>query len=646
MKIRSRLKYIAVFITVALCLVLAGCGATVDTSLSADGDFSGKRVMTLTLSESDLKEYIKGGAAAVESTVKSYKPDELSYSSKTVNGSLVYEFTLEFNGIEDYRAKIASVFAANPNNKTEYKIEYENVDSPFKSSTVFSENFTSIDLLGWLTYGLQKQNIVDHSSTSDWYETGSSKLVINGKEYSTGSRMNMSDSESNCAQSVEVDTRVDSAGRVERSFTFVFNETTAAALSENGTELEEYFSALAAGSAYRSEVNVDYGTRTYIIELGELSPEEISAKTAQILLDDGISFDMDISAVPGSYGEMRIAVSEKINASAYLQRSANYLLCRYYMPDGTEISYDSSSASVYSDTDRDGNRCFSYYPDGEAQELGFAWTPEFEKYAVNMGLSGNSLSLSLKMSVSEAMNETAQSILKEKLENSLAEGMKLSDFSEDGFKGYEVRFDSKTAVESYESFVSYYTGKTGSLDFNALPASNGSPFTKQNMYSVSMDMRAISGSEPVELVFDKPLGKTVHFTEGSFDVGDENPVFTASLSIVLVTEEINLAGVILAILTAAAFIGFALVVLISLKGWIADVKNVSASAKAKAAERAAAVQAAPVQTPAAPAAPNPTVTNAQTAPQADTSAPAAVNASASENKENDVQSDSEEEELI
>ncbi|MBD5116332.1 MAG: hypothetical protein HDT48_02310 [Ruminococcaceae bacterium] len=654
MKLRSRLKYIAVIITAALCLVLAGCGATVDTSFSADSDFSGKRVMTLTLSESDLKQYIKGGAAAIESTVKKYKPDALSYTSKNSGGSLVYEFTLDFNGIEDYRSKVEAVFNANPDNKVQYKIEFENVDSPFKSSLAFNENFTSIDMLGWLTYGLQKESVVDYSSTDSWYETGSSKLVIGGKEYSASSRLSMSDSESNCADEVKVETHFKTSGKAERIFTFVFSQETIGALEEKGTNLHDYLLSLTDGAAL-TETEDDYGRVTYKLELGELSPEEISAKTAQILLDDSISFGISAAAVPASNGEMKITVSEKINASAYLKWSSGYLECTYFMPDGTEVSSDSP---VYMNRrmDADGNTYFSYYPEDEASELVFAWTPRFEKYAVDMRLSGDTLDLSLKMSVSDTMNETAQSILKEKLENSVAEGMKLSDFSEDGFKGYEVKFDSKDAAESYKNFVSYYTGKSAELNFSSLPASNGSPFTKQRMYSVYMDVRAISGNAPVELTFDAPMGKTVRFTEGSFDADEEAHVFTGSLSLALVTEEINFVGVIIAIFTATAFIGFAVLVLLNLKTWIAELKSASETAKARAAEKAAAVQAASAAAPAPVSAPTPAAPNEQAVPAspnntaeatANTNTASAANPSDNMPKTNgSEQNQQEEEELI
>lgn len=646
MKSRSRLKYIAVMITAALCLVLAGCGATVDTSFSADSDFSGKRVMTLTLSESNLKEYVNGGASAIETTVKKYKPDALSYTSKNSGGSLVYEFTLEFNGIEDYRSKVKTVFDANPENKTEYKIEYENVDSPFKSSLAFSENFTSIDMFGWLTYGLQKENIVSHSTTSNWYEAGSSKLVIGGKEYSAGSRLSMSDSESNCADEVKVETRFKTSGKAERTFTFVFDQNTVSALEEKGTKLHDYFLALTSG-ADLTETTDDYGRVTYMLELGELSPEEISAKTAQVLLDDSISFGLTAAAVPASNGVMKITVSEKINASAYLRRSSGSLECKYFMPDGTKVS-DDSPVYMNSRMDYDGNNYFSYYPGDEASELAFEWTPKFERYGIDMGLSGDTLDLSLKMSVSDTMNETAQSILREKLENSVAEGMKLSDFSEDGFKGYEIKFDSKDAAESYKKFVSYYTGNNAELNFSVLPASNGSPLKKQSMYSIYLDVRAISGNTPVELTFNTPIGKNVYLTEGSFNADDENPVFTGSLSITLVAEEINFVGVIVAILTATAFIGFVLLVLINLNAWTSELKTASAAAKTRAAERAAAVQAAAAAMPAQ----NPPVQSVQNVPPAEkapenvtagVTAPA-VNASA--NTAAGEQNDSGEEELI
>ena len=52
-------------IMICCAMLFSACGATVDTVLTADDSFSGKRVITAQLSNSDLGEYVSGGAASI-----------------------------------------------------------------------------------------------------------------------------------------------------------------------------------------------------------------------------------------------------------------------------------------------------------------------------------------------------------------------------------------------------------------------------------------------------------------------------------------------------------------------------------------------------------------------------------------------------
>ena len=117
---------------ICCAVIFASCGATVDTEFTADSNFAGTRVITLTLSNSDLSEYVPGGKASIEATIKKYMPDCLSYTITEGDDNLVCKFTLAFTGIDDYKAKVAKVLAAEKDDPITGEIEYENIGSPFK----------------------------------------------------------------------------------------------------------------------------------------------------------------------------------------------------------------------------------------------------------------------------------------------------------------------------------------------------------------------------------------------------------------------------------------------------------------------------------------------------------------------------------
>lgn len=602
----NKMKYALSAMAVFCVLLFAGCGAVVDTELTADGNFSGKRVMTLTLSNSDINDNITGGAAAIEKTVKKYIPKELTYTKSSTSDSLKYVFTLEFSDIEDYRTKVAAVFAANPDNKKEIDIKYENISSPFKMSASFKENFTSIDMMGWLTYGVRTDGISTYSSESDWYETGSTKLVWNGKEYSTGNTMSMSDSEYNCADSVTVETRLPINGTADRKIEFVFSKNTVDALNENGTVLDDYFSAFAGGNVlYRSETPDDGNDIACIIEMQGLSYEELAKKTAEVLLDENISFAVDVKKSSDENGQLDIEVSEKLDASSYLKKSEGNLRSSYYLPDGTEVKRtDADTVKPDSRKDDDENTYFTYRPGYSGEDVSvmtFSWIPQFESCAVKLGFSGDKVKLSLIMNADNSMYETALLLLKERLENSIAknDGMSLSESQADGMTKYEVKLadkDAETAAESYKNFISYYTGMNASCDFSIEEAGNGTPFKKQTLYSAKINVSPLAGKNPVEFILDKPIGSSVYFIgDDPTDTEDDEPVYADRyIDVTILTEQVNVIGVILTIAAALLFAAFAVTVLANLKTWVSAGKAAGESAKAAAA-KAAASRPAPAQ---------------------------------------------------
>ena len=123
-----KVKHLLLAAALICCAVIfASCGATVDTEFTADSNFAGSRVITLTLSNSDLSDYVTGGKESLETTIKNYIPDCLSYTITQDDSNLVCKFTLAFTGIDDYKAKVGKVLAAEKDEPVTPQIDYEKI---------------------------------------------------------------------------------------------------------------------------------------------------------------------------------------------------------------------------------------------------------------------------------------------------------------------------------------------------------------------------------------------------------------------------------------------------------------------------------------------------------------------------------------
>lgn len=189
---RSRLL-VVMFAGIAAMFVLAACGK-VDNATEIAADGSGVQTLTVTISESDM-ERIDGGADTVESTVEASNPG-LGYQGMTKNGTdTVFTFTLEFDGAEDYAAKVQPVLAAGDLTKTA-EVTFTPPSAPFSSGYTLTRNFTANDLTRWAVKALIDDGSVADATESDIdsaLEQGEVTVTVDGNELQQNS-MAMDDS--------------------------------------------------------------------------------------------------------------------------------------------------------------------------------------------------------------------------------------------------------------------------------------------------------------------------------------------------------------------------------------------------------------------------------------------------------------------
>lgn len=618
---------------ICCAVIFASCGAVVDTEFTADSSFSGSRVITLTLSNGDLNDYVPGGKASIEATIKKYIPDCLSYTITEGDDSLVCKFTLAFTGFDDYKTKVSKILAAEKDDPITAEIEYENIGSPFKSSLRFKENYSSMDLIGWFRYGLQQDDAVTEENTSNWFENGSMSVTISGTEYSSYSSISVDDSVYNTPDSIQVKTYFLTSGNFDRTIDFYFSNSTLTNLSEQNVNVEEHLGSLITSSVVEKKVE-DHQT-IYSVKMNGLTAEQIASETAKVLQSENIVFESTVNPDVNVARRMLINVNEKLDASYYL-RNDRSLNSTYFLYTGAEPSGNSDvSFGYFYENDLTGYSYIPSYVDAETASSAFIWDVDFESAGAVLDFAGDKVNLDIRMFAASDMLPAAKQILNDALTEAVPEGAKLTTAEEDGMTVYTVDLGTKAPEDEaalYREFIYNYTGEKAECEFELTDGVSKSPFTTVTSYSAVVDMSDLSDKE-IDFTFKKngslyildnsqvttyeELANAFENSQAESETdlteeqaaeaaeikakaqsADYTGVFRGTLRFYAIEESVNVFAIIFLIMLIVCIIGFIATVALNAKTWLEAAKNMPAKPIAIQAPAAAPViseNAAPAQ---------------------------------------------------
>ncbi|WP_067782494.1 hypothetical protein [Actinomyces vulturis] len=174
-------------LAVITAFVLAACGAKVDTLVTVnDGDDpGGSRVMTLHIADTtNTKDRVHGGLDAVDKSIRDHLPPELEYSGiSQVGKEATATFTLNFDNIEDYQTKAQALLDAGNLTSVKARVVYSNTQDKLANGLIYSENFSSTDLLHWIPDALFDDGVIEKSDMSSVLSDGGSKFIIAGHTF-------------------------------------------------------------------------------------------------------------------------------------------------------------------------------------------------------------------------------------------------------------------------------------------------------------------------------------------------------------------------------------------------------------------------------------------------------------------------------
>lgn len=609
-------KWLILGVFVLILSVCAGCGATVDTEMTVDADFSGSRVITLTIATDDL-EYITGGFAALDTVVKDNLPEQLTYASADVTDGKAMTFTLAFTDVEDYRTKVAALIAAgttqeekDDNDVLVPEVVYDRNESVFKKGVLFEENFTSVDLLDWLREALRTTGIVTESE-SYWYETGTNTLKLEEWEDSTSGSFSLNDQDNSCLSSCEVTTEVSIDNQFVRTIVFTADSDTVQELADKDCILKDYFAALAPEgceyAAVEDEDEYEYYEYTYTFTIRTADAADLVAKTNAILQTEANALTMEAKVHEEKSGVALITYTEALDGSFYLDYD------RYGNPVGSTVILYDGAAVVDA---RVGEDEISYYTEenGFNYQLGanktYQFTLEWE-----IGFAGVDMSVESegKDAVSLELNCHLPQQLSDEMKQSAIDRMKGFFGSEENYKveGDDFIITFSGAVADVQQQVNAWLVKAAAIDDGDPPqyfAITEHPFETSSFlttgvaYEVECDFSPVLGDVMLKVEGEESAFGSKYYVgtdalegqEGDYVASDDGyfSVFETKLSVL---------GVIIGGVSVLVLLVGIVLLLIALKPFK---MYLTESKERKAQAKLAAQTAQPVPVPAGAVAPS------------------------------------------
>ncbi|MDO5411736.1 MAG: hypothetical protein Q4F21_15040, partial [Lachnospiraceae bacterium] len=177
-KIKTVFAVLLIFLSV---LALSGCGqkrVDIDTALTLKADGSGSRRMKLTVNKKDFDKVFAGtNRDALNEQILADCPSALEPYFGDDGDVYTYTFTLVFSSLKEYQKKAEKIAGE------QVSIEMERPQSVFASGMYYREDFTSVDLLGWLGNSLEKEGKLKAGEVTSLFAENEVKVQYEKESY-------------------------------------------------------------------------------------------------------------------------------------------------------------------------------------------------------------------------------------------------------------------------------------------------------------------------------------------------------------------------------------------------------------------------------------------------------------------------------
>lgn len=168
--------------------VLTACGAEVNTQLTLQDDYSGQRQFVMTMADSDV-QHLTGGVDAAAQALEIHSPDVLTFEGlEEETEGYSATFTMEFDGVDDYRNKITALLDASEVPESDREMDITIDEQQLVTSIVFEEDFYNDDLMGWTADALVQEEVVPDNTTV-LTSGGAASVTYDGEDVDTSTSL-------------------------------------------------------------------------------------------------------------------------------------------------------------------------------------------------------------------------------------------------------------------------------------------------------------------------------------------------------------------------------------------------------------------------------------------------------------------------
>lgn len=373
MNMKRYLKYTAILLVIILtAITFTGCNSSskkvkIKTVMNMTSAFIGERVTTCTfpnkLISTDEKE------KNLESTVKAFIPDSMSYVKEATDEGIQYTFTVSFTSKAEYESQIKTVLNREPS------VMFVTSNTILAKGWRFLEDFDTVDLLAWLPEGLSNKGI-DNIILEP--EIESTMVNMDGTLEKSESTIDINKMEGYAVKGVTIETTNYKNYTYDRKVKMIFPKST---MDKIGDDLKEYLKERTAECEYATWTQ-EGNYQCYEVLFKGITIYQV-ADNMNLLFDsiDGTAEYGDSTNSSTALAE-QLTFKEKFNLLCYVGENGNNPEITYkYTVDGSTTygegslykqgewkSFGKWNDGIYSMTTNDSSVYISI-PDGTQYEI-------------------------------------------------------------------------------------------------------------------------------------------------------------------------------------------------------------------------------------------------------------------------------------
>ena len=372
MKKNSRIKSLALFLALTLVmLIVAACGADIDSTLTIDENFKGERRFKAVFSTETLN-YVDGGMDTVKAVINEKMPDVLQVEYTTgEEDAEIATFVMTFDSQDDYANQLSELLAAG-RQETTLAVNFNTAsDDPFSGGFEYEENVSNTMLFDWLIQGLEETGKVDASG--DEMVSSESFVVKMGEVEYDLSRSGDTYSYQSYSSTLRITEAKwiiryteDNAVTASLYMSVEYEKGNAKLFTDWAAMIEEE-----TGATYKAiaeDVQHPYSGEDYRLTQGLFTlsavPEEISEFGKKMTRDPNYSLSIEQSSEDKNLFSNALEIKQTLN-SEFL----NYPEVLFVIPAGSEVNQELSESYADPIPFGDFNFSFGIEPDTDFKAL-------------------------------------------------------------------------------------------------------------------------------------------------------------------------------------------------------------------------------------------------------------------------------------